>query len=265
MTLRKALLLGLNYVGTSAELQGCHHDANNLAAWLTQTLHWDPDDLLLMTDATPITPTRQAMVRALRDLALWSHRHPGSQVFISYSGHGSQVADTGGDERDRQDEVLVPLDWQTAGLISDDEFGRLLRQFHASTDVVVLVDACHSGSIGDLPYHVIAGNEFVIENDTLCDARVLLISGCDDIQTSAEVLNLAGESRVDGVMTTSFLRIMQDRREITCLSLIRYMWEFLQTRGYIQRPQLTSSRPLTETTVFITGRPQQPFFIRPEG
>ena len=45
---------------------------------------------------------------------------PGDYLFFHYSGHGGQQADKDGDEADGKDETLVPLDYQTAGQITDD-------------------------------------------------------------------------------------------------------------------------------------------------
>ena len=43
-----------------------------------------------------------------------------SEVWIHYSGHGSHIKDMDGDEEDGFDEVLVPLDYDKNGVISDD-------------------------------------------------------------------------------------------------------------------------------------------------
>ena len=37
--------------------------------------------------------------------------------YLSYIGHGGQVKDRTGDEKDGMDETLVPVDYQTAGQI----------------------------------------------------------------------------------------------------------------------------------------------------
>ncbi|MEW6267488.1 MAG: caspase family protein [Thermodesulfobacteriota bacterium] len=76
---------------------------------------------------------------------------PDDRVLFYFSGHGSQIRDQDPkDEDDDLDEVLLPHD---AGLDNnrlvrvfvDDEFGRLLGQIKAR-NIVVLIDACHSGT-----------------------------------------------------------------------------------------------------------------------
>lgn len=42
------------------------------------------------------------------------------------SGHGGQVADKDGDEDDGYDETILPVDFQQAGQITDDEMVKVL-------------------------------------------------------------------------------------------------------------------------------------------
>ena len=73
-----------------------------------------------------------------------------------YAGHGAQVEDDSGDEGDDKfDEVLVPSDTKgelegpeagLSGFITDDEIGKLLAEL-PGREVMMIVDACHSGTI----------------------------------------------------------------------------------------------------------------------
>jgi len=84
---------------------------------------------------------------------------PGDAVLIHFSGHGQQVADNNCDEADGYDEALVPYDspmrfqagqYEGERLLRDDELGqhiKILRQrLGPSGSVLVLLDACHSGT-----------------------------------------------------------------------------------------------------------------------
>lgn len=76
---------------------------------------------------------------------------PDDNVFIYYSGHGLQVPDLNGDEDDRRDEAISMYDLAPApsgwnGVLIDDRFAELLRGLN-SENVVVIVDACHSGTV----------------------------------------------------------------------------------------------------------------------
>jgi hypothetical protein len=79
---------------------------------------------------------------------------PPDRVLIYFSGHGSQVPDDNYDEADRFDEVLLLHDTTLIakngrpsldGVLHDDRFGELLAQLK-SNNILVILDACHSGS-----------------------------------------------------------------------------------------------------------------------
>lgn len=77
-----------------------------------------------------------------------SGKHP-VQVLVYFSGHGSYAADHSGDETDGKDELLILHDSWADGVspLRDDEFNAMIAKVHAVTrDIVVIIDACHSGS-----------------------------------------------------------------------------------------------------------------------
>lgn len=79
---------------------------------------------VLMDDGQHTSPTKDAIIAAYEQVV--SESKPGDAIFLHYSGHGSKVADSSGDEDDGYDEVLVPLDFQEVGMIADDDLYRLL-------------------------------------------------------------------------------------------------------------------------------------------
>ncbi len=79
----------------------------------------------------------------------------GDSLFFHYSGHGATSKDVSPetDEADGQDETLVPLDYQSAGMIVDDEiFDMLVAPLPKGVRLTAVMDCCHSGSVFDLPY-----------------------------------------------------------------------------------------------------------------
>ena len=77
----------------------------------------------------------------------------GDSLFFHYSGHGSRLHDDNGDEASGWDDALVPLDYETRGLILDDEvFVRLCAPLQAGVQLTCVMDCCHSATILDLPY-----------------------------------------------------------------------------------------------------------------
>ncbi len=72
------------------------------------------------------------------------------RVLIYFTGHGSQIPDTNGDEKDNVDEVLLPHDMHVQGktLVNtfvDDKFSEYLNAIKAG-EIFVFIDACHSGT-----------------------------------------------------------------------------------------------------------------------
>lgn len=72
-------------------------------------------------------------------------------VMFQFSGHGSQVPDTDGDEADKLDETLVTHDSQDEEGknfdVTDDEIFALTAELKKYTDnIVYILDSCHSGS-----------------------------------------------------------------------------------------------------------------------
>ena len=69
-------------------------------------------------------PTKKNILAGFRILT--SRSKPGDCVFVLYSGHGGQTEDLDGDEEDGMDETMIPVDFQTAGQIIDDDVLKIL-------------------------------------------------------------------------------------------------------------------------------------------
>ena len=78
-------------------------------------------------------------------------------VFIYFSGHGSRVADTNGDEEDGIDEIFLPTDAyirrnrqpnepRFGNVVFDDQIATWLDAI-PTAQLIVLIDSCYSGSI----------------------------------------------------------------------------------------------------------------------
>lgn len=101
---RRALLIGINYVGQQGQLSGCHNDVNNIKKYLIKHQGFlEKDMLILMDDGRHHQPTRANIMNGLDRVSQYSKA--GDVVFIHYSGHGGRIRDTSGDEADGYDEV----------------------------------------------------------------------------------------------------------------------------------------------------------------
>jgi hypothetical protein len=118
---KKALCIGINYVGQSAELSGCINDARNIQNFIMNRFGYKDDDIVMLTDDARNPrqiPTKNNIIHAMEWLVRGAQ--PNDSLFFHYSGHGGQTKDLDGDEDDGYDEVIYPVDFETNGHIVDD-------------------------------------------------------------------------------------------------------------------------------------------------
>lgn len=150
---RKALLIGINYKGSRAELRGCWNDVQNIKRFI-MARGYKEEDMVVLTDAASdprSIPTRQNMTAAMHWLVRGAQ--PGDALFFQYSGHGGQAKATQGDEADGMNETILPLDFEQAGQMEDDELHAIMvRPLPMGCRLTAIFDSCHSGTALDLPY-----------------------------------------------------------------------------------------------------------------
>ena len=138
-----SLHIGLNHVdpkhyqGWDGELNACIADARDMRA-LAKKRGFVGNTLLIDGQATA-----EAVSAAILDAS--KKLSKGDIFLLTYSGHGGQVRDTNGDEKDndRMDETWVLFDRQ----LVDDEVYALWSKFKAGVRILVLSDSCHSGTV----------------------------------------------------------------------------------------------------------------------
>jgi hypothetical protein len=225
---KRALIIGINYIGTQNELSGCINDSINLKKFLIDYCNYTEQNIVHMTDLTSVKPTRENIQKAFEKLII--EAKSGDTLFFSNSSHGSQVQDTNGDEIDKMDEVLVPLDFMTHGVITDDYLNSILQKMVSGVKLTCIFDNCHSGSILDLKYNLISNNKylkgafnsntrynsqewsnefkFLIEpSNTHLSANIVCFSGCRDDQTSADV---SSNGKSFGAFTNTFIEYLDN-------------------------------------------------------
>lgn len=247
-TKSRALLFGLNYAhAPDATLNGCINDVKNMAAFLGTQIP-DIKCEVITDDVDRLNTSAQGLIRKLYELATRSFSEDLDFVWIHYSGHGSYIRDRSGDERDGQDECLVPSDFKTAGLISDDILQSLLRNFNPKTRVVCVFDCCHSGTIADVKYSWDSKNIMTTENSKcVVKSKVITLSGCTDQQTSADAYNVMNDAKFTGALTSCMLMSLQKTPELRydVFKLADTVRALLKERNFSQYPKLCSSYDLS--------------------
>ena len=244
-TKKKALLIGINYNGTSNKLDGCINDVINIKTTLTNKFNFD--DITLLTDNTTIKPTKVNIMNEIKKIL--QNSQAGDKLFFSFSGHGTYKRDTNNDEKDGRDEVFVSLDFK---YITDDEIKQLIQTYlKKNVTVFMLSDCCNSGTILDLKYQYLDSTKYNTStknnNNTETEGNIFMISGCMDTQLSADAYI---DRTYQGAMTWSFLNTINNNSVITWNKLVENMRSVLINSGYDQTPQLSSGRSLNITEKF---------------
>jgi len=240
---KKALIIGINYIGTSSRLNGCINDAKSIETYLKGN---DFTSIKLLTDETDIKPTKLNILNELKNILETSNKN--DTIFIFYSGHGSYTLDRNGDELDGYDELIVPLDFN---YIRDDDIKAVINTYgKPDTNLIALFDCCNSGTALDLKYQILEKLNYddITENTRVSETpcNTLFISGCRDEQVSIET---TVNNETQGLMTWSFLQTVSNNNPITWRNLVKQMRELLKTKSY-QIPQLSSGKLFNPDTNF---------------
>lgn len=236
--MKQALLIGINYRGLDVELRGCINDVHNIKKYLL-TQGYSEENIVILTDDTPIKPTRANIISALHKLIKCGETC--ESLMLHYSGHGSWIADKDGDESDGRDETLVPLDYLESDMIIDDELRSIVSKLNSNCKLFVIFDCCHSGTGLDLRYNLKCLGDwmFLMQKNkqyASTDAKIVLLSGCRDDQTSADAYE---EKQSQGALTYAFLKIMKNSTEIRYQDLLNKIRSLLNSKKYNQVPQLS--------------------------
>jgi hypothetical protein len=268
---KRGLCIGCNYVGTSAALAGAVNDAFDWNAALGER----DFEVSMLVDGDC---TRAAMLNEMATLV--QETGPDDLAVITWSGHGSWQVDRDGDEPDRRDEVICPVDYSRAGMISDDDLYRVFTSGHRWARVVFISDSCHSGSVnrlaGPLTWqlreitedpvtteHVLPDYRrakflppaaWIDNEDDLAAATIaqhapargrprasaLLMAGCKDSQTAMDAWF---DSRANGAFTYAALKALRELPEqSTYRQWMRQINTYLPSVDFPdQAPQLEGS------------------------
>lgn len=272
---KKAVVIGVTYRYTRYELKGCLNDAKCIKYMLMSKFHFPENSILMITEEQEDRfkkPTKHNIRMAM--FWLVQGCQSGDSLVFHYSGHGSQQRNRNGEEVDGFDETILPMDFTTQGMIVDDEINvALVRPLPHGVKLHALIDACHSGTVLDLPFlcRMNSQGQYVWEDHRprtgtwkgTNGGEAISFSGCDDGQTSADTSALS-QVTYTGAMTFCFIQAIERGHARTyrdLLSAMRYnirnsggapggrvtsLIEMLLTGGsysggFTQEPQLTSA------------------------
>jgi hypothetical protein len=263
---KRALLIGINkYQMAGADLRGCVNDVEDLSAALIEVHGFKKNDITVLTDGAATKKAMQAGVKALlRD------SKKGDVAVLHYSGHGSHVPDDNGDESDGRDEILCPTDLDWDDPLRDDWLRTTFDGVKAGVSFTVIMDCCHSGTNtrAVLPPDAPVKERYLpspwdlraaesrrrlprkvsselrrstrsarkTKDIVKADLPEVLITGCRDVQTSADAFI---NGRYNGALTFSLVEaIRKGGPGLTYKELHDRASATLKTRKFDQVPQL---------------------------
>jgi uncharacterized caspase-like protein len=139
----RALVIGIEQYARARPALGAVNDANTIENFLTSRLKFEASHVRVLRNAEA---TKAGIERAFAELIAGTRA--GDRVFVFYSGHGSNLPDDDGEEKDGWDETIVAHDAAPGGKgqIRDDQFARWTADL-AGRRIVMIFDSCHSGTI----------------------------------------------------------------------------------------------------------------------
>jgi hypothetical protein len=251
---KMALLVGINYINTPYQLQGCIDDVSNMRNFLIDTRGYSTTNVTMLRDDLAVgskSPTRANIITSLTNLIANSTKY--SEIWFLYSGHGSQIKEkVKGSEITGMDQMIIPIDaiqsngsMQVNNIILDNEIYNIIKNSKCPT--IMMFDSCHSGSVCDLKWYInydISKNKFSttsINSAAISNPNIIVFSGCKDTQTSADSFSQIQQIAV-GAFTNAFLESMRaNGHNVTLLQLYKDTCINLSQNGFSQSPVLSSS------------------------
>ena len=260
---KKALCIGINdYPGTDNDLSGCVNDANDWA----EELGARDFSVTRMLDSQA---THAAMMQAITAL-IWSAAK-GDTLVVTYSGHGTWVPDSSGDEPDGRDEGLCPHDINSVGPLLDDQIRQMFGARAAGVRLLLISDSCHSGSVtrgkeddidpghprarfmppeswmsadelppaGTRPAHLVGGLKR--------SGGDLLLAGCLDTQFSWDT---RFKGRPNGAFTYYALKTLRENKPASYEAWFKSIRTYLPSTRLPQDPQILGSATARRFRVF---------------
>lgn len=255
MTKMAALLVGVNKYGGGADLRGCVADTTAMYEWLARNRGLKTSMTQILTDGQA---TRANILRRLQ----WLAGQDAEVAVFCFSGHGTRVQDLDADEETGFDQAIVPVDYQRAGLILDDDLRRIYLTVPRQTKLIALLDSCYSarsdrGLFDSFKNYMKRRSPRVLPPELISDEaikktyasqlwqappaarNVLLLSGCRDFETSADAY-FGNKAGYRGAFTYHLQRAIQILGpKADPLAIIEETRRTLAAGKFTQIPQLT--------------------------
>jgi hypothetical protein len=236
---KRALVIGINYnyMPRGYKLRGCINDANNVVNFLVNKCGYKSSDVILMTDEgknkhTDLFPRRKHVMDQIQKLL--SLTKSGDTLFMHFSGHGTEMRDTNGDEADGKDSAIITA--KGSCIIDDEIKEQFVNKMPVGSKLRIVMDCCHSGTMGDLPYNWRGGSYTRESSDVQGSTDCIMLSGCADPGTSADAYI---SKQFSGALTAFMLQILTPNNNYSWQEFLAILRHVVRSNGYKQEPQLS--------------------------
>lgn len=282
---KRALLIGINYIHARKDyrLNGCVNDIINVENMLIDAFDFQMENIVQIRDdinlnnqvAMNYYPSSDNILRELENIFDISNEN--DTLWIHFSGHGTQINDTDGDETgDNKDEVIITVNPKRLDVnrnfaiegIKDDTLNKIFHKNKSKTFIVF--DCCNSGTMGDLKWsfdYVLnesyngsdssSGNNISFEvrelnekkykiekrkeNEKSNTNNITILSGARDDQYAFDAYNYNAKLPM-GALTVSFLyQLRLNRHNVNITKLHEDICNYLIINGYGKQTPCLSS------------------------
>lgn len=245
--MKKALLIGIDYKNDiDKELFGCINDIVAVSNILMDAFDYDKKNILMLREDSRNNeklPKKSIILKELDNLINESKNL--EEIWIHFSGHGTYINTNKNvkNESDNQNEVILPLDYVSSGIIEDDELIGILEKSECRT--IIVFDCCNSGSICDLPWRFeYSDNNFKRYKENNIDIKnkeIYMLSTCRDDQLAVDGWH--DENKISmGALTQGFIDCLRfNHYNVTFLKLLKDITNYMKQYEVVQNTTLSSS------------------------
>ena len=255
---RKALLVGINYVNTEYELDGCLRDVINTKRMLLKR-GYSEDDIIILTDMTSYNkkdPSRYPTTKNIIDKLDWlldNEEGKKANLYFHYSGHSKTTyEDSGNGKRGINGD---------SNMVIEDYIRKTIKEkITKDATLIGVIDCCNAPTIIDLKYtvrcdsynkigyrNVETNMKTDISNNNIENkSNIMILSGCDIGQKSREAYI---KREIQGLMTYSMLKVLRKHKyDLTYGTLLKDIYGMLKADKIIlnakQNPTLSYNNEL---------------------
>nr|POE55051.1 metacaspase-9 [Quercus suber] len=211
---RLAVLVGCNYPHTPHELNGCINDVLAMRDVLVKRFGFDHSHIEHLTDApgSLVMPTGANIKKALDQML--KKAEPGDVLFFQYSGHGTRIPSAKPGHPFRQDEAIVPCDFNLITELFGDNASHKFRLHPHELDL----------------------------SELLKTDEGILLSGCQANETSADMNPMITGGKAYGAFSKAVQMVLKDHLgSLSNKEIVLLARKSLEAGGFAQHPCLYCS------------------------